>query len=261
MKELILNNQKTAKKIIEFLKKEFKKRNKRKAILGLSGGVDSTVTAILCQKAGLDLYGILLPYRRRGLKESKKIADFLKLPKNRILAVDIGPAVDSQIKTIKKIIKIDKVDKGNMMARQRMIVQYATARSLNGLVVGTENLSEYYLGYFTLYGDQACDISPIAGLFKTQVYGLARYLKVPKWILEKEPSAGLWSGQTDKGEFGFTYKDADQIIYLYFIKKYSKEKIIKKGFNSKLVNKVLERVKTTEYKRQNPPKFLFEIKI
>ena len=97
------------------------------------------------------------------------------------------------------------------MARQRMIVQYALARCLKGLVVGTENLSEYYLGYFTLYGDQACDISAISHLWKTQVYQLAAYLQVPEWILKQAPTAGLWPGQTDEGEFGFTYKDADQI--------------------------------------------------
>ena len=143
------------------------------------------------------------------------------------------------------------------MARQRMICQYALARFLNGLVVGTENLSEYYLGYFTLHGDQACDISPIAGLFKTQVYELARYLGVPNWIIEKKPTAGFWPGQTDEAELGFSYEKADPILYFYFVKNYSKEKITKMGFNSKLVNKVLERVMATEYKRQPPPKILF----
>lgn len=258
MKELLLNNQKVVKEITNFLKKEFKRRNKNKAILGISGGVDSTACAILCKEAGLDLYGIILPYKKKGQKEAEKVAQFLKLAKNRIINVDITQPVDAQIRQLQKIMKLDKVNKGNIMARQRMIVQYALSRRLNGLVVGTGNLSEHYLGYFTLYGDQACDISPIAGLFKTQIYQLAEYLKVPKWILEKKPSAGLWFGQTDEKELGFTYQQADPILYLALIKKYPKEKIIKKGLNQKLVSKVLTRIKATEYKRQNSPKLLFK---
>lgn len=253
MVNLSINCQKTAKKISDFLKKEFKKRKKSKAILALSGGVDSTVSAFLIKKAGLDLYGIILPYKGRGT-EGEKIAQVLNLPKDHILTIDISPIVDKAVAELQKIIKLDKIDKGNIMARQRMILQYALARRLNGLVVGSENLSEYYLGYFTLHGDQACDIAPISGLFKTQVYQLAKYFGIPKDILEKTPTAGFWPGQTDEGELGFTYKDADKILYLSVIKKYPKEKIIKQGFSLNLVNKVLERVKATEYKRQSPPK-------
>lgn len=253
MKELIFNKEKTAKKIIDFLKREFKKRNKTRAILAISGGIDSAICAYLCKKAGLDLYAVILPYGKKG-KEGKKIAKALNLSESHIKTVNIAPLVDKTAKGLKKIAKIDQVDKGNIMARQRMIVQYALARSLNGLVIGTENLSEYCLGYFTLHGDQACDISPIAGLWKTQVRELASYLGVPKWVLEKEPTAGLWPGQTDEGEFGFTYQEADQILYFSIIKKYPKGKIIKKGFNAKLVNRVLERVKVTQYKRENPLK-------
>lgn len=251
-----LNYQKISKRIPEFLSKEFKKRNKTRAILAISGGVDSATCAFLCKKAGLDLYAVILPYGKRGA-DGKKLAEDLNLPKDLIITINIAPLVASAVKKLEKVIKIDYIDKGNIMARQRMVLQYALARQLNGLVVGTENLSEYYLGYFTLHGDQACDISPIAGLWKTQVYELAKHLGVPGWVLEKKPSAGLWPGQTDEGEFGFTYKDADQIIYLSIIKKYSKEKIIKKGFNPKIVNKVLERVGATEYKRQPSPKILF----
>lgn len=254
---LKINCQKITRKIIDFLKKEFKKRKKSKAILALSGGIDSTVCAFLCQKAGLDLYGIILPYRGKGT-EGEKIAKILNLPKDHIFTIDISPIVDKAIKELQKIIKLDQIDKGNIMSRQRMIIQYALARGLNGLVMGTENLSEYYLGYFTLHGDQACDISPISGLFKTQVYELAKYLGVPQWVIDKAPTAGFWPGQTDEGELGFSYKDADEILYLSIIKKYPKEKIIKKSFNQKLVNKVLARVRATEYKRKAPPKILFK---
>lgn len=248
-----MDRKKTSNKIIAFLKKEFKKRKKKAAILALSGGVDSALCAYLCQKAGLDLYAVILPYGKTG-GDGKKIAKDLKLPQSHIFTVNIAPIVDQAVKGIEKIVKIGHIDKGNIMARQRMVVQYSLARILNGLVVGTENLSEYYLGYFTLFGDQACDISPISGLFKTQVFDVARYLGVKKWVLEKAPTAGLWDGQTDEGEFGFTYKDADKIIYLLIIKKLSRGKIIKMGFDSKLIDKVLKRVKDTDYKRGVSPK-------
>lgn len=248
MKKLLLDNKKIAQKISDFLKKEFKKKKKKKAILAVSGGIDSAVCAFLCKKAGLDLYAIVLPYRKKGL-DGKKLAKALKLPKSRIITLDIGSLVDRTVKELRKTVKIDQVDKGNIMARQRMIIQYALARSLGGLVIGTENLSEYYLGYFTLYGDQASDISPISGLWKTQVYGLAKYLGVPKWVLRKRPTAGLWPGQTDEKELGFSYEEGDPILHFFVTKKYSKEKIINLGFGKKIVDKVLKRVKITNYKR------------
>jgi len=254
---LLLDNQKAAERISNFLRREFKKRNKSCAILGLSGGIDSTLTAFLCHKAGLDLYPIILPYRGKGLN-GLKVAEVLNLPKDHIITIDIGLFVDSAVKELQRVIKINRIDKGNIMARQRMIIQYTLARQLNGLVVGTENLSEYYLGYFTLYGDQACDISPIGGLFKTQVYQLAKYLGIPNWILEKKPTAGLWPGQTDEKELGFSYQEADPILYWYCIKKLSPSKIIKKGLKERLVKKVIARVNATEFKRHPILKQLFK---
>ncbi len=251
-------NQKLVAKIVYFLRKEFKKRNKTKAILGFSGGLDSTTVAFLCKKAGLDLYSAILPYKKRDLSEIEGLAKSLNLPKNHIIISDIAPAVDYQVSELKKMTKVDKVDKGNIMARQRMIILYTLARSLNGLVVGTSNLSEYLLGYFTLHGDATWDINPIFGLFKTQVFELAKFLGVPKEIINKKPTADLWQGQTDEGELGFSYQEADAMLFLSFIKKYPKEKIIKKfGFSRYLVKKVLNRVRETKYKRQEPPKFNF----
>ena len=213
--------------------------------------VDSILTAILCKEAGLALYGVFLPYGSGELDRKQELIEFLNLSENRSITIDITFLVDNQVEEIQKIVKLDKTDKGNIMARQRMIIQYALARQLDALVVGTENLSEYYLGYFTLHGDQASDINPISGLFKTQVYRIAEYLKAPEWILSKSPSAGLWPGQTDAQELGFGYEEADPIIYLSIIKKYSKEKIIEQGFEQKLVDRVLKKVANTRYKRED----------
>ena len=254
MKQLLLDNQKASEKIFAFLKKEFQNRDKTKAVLGISGGIDSAVCGFLCKKAGLDLHAMILPYQGRGLEEAKEAVRALNLSEDKAIIVDITSLVEAQIREFRKVMELDEVDKGNIMARQRMIIQYALSRSINGLVIGTENLSEYYLGYFTLYGDQACDISPIAHLWKTQVFSIAEYLGVPKKILEKKPSADLWQDQTDEKEFGFTYKDADKVLYFSIVKGLSKEEIIKKGFSLDLVDKVLDRVAFTEHKRQNSPK-------
>ncbi len=241
-------------KIVNFLKEEFEKKGKKSVVLGISGGIDSTTTAFLCKKAGLDLYAVILPYNNRNMDASMDTINALDLPKDRVITIDITSAANAQIAELEKVIKLDDVDKGNIMARQRMISQYALARRVSGLVIGTENLSEYYLGYFTLYGDQACDISAISALWKTQVRELATYLGVPEKLVQKTPTAGLWEGQTDENEFGFTYHDADQIMQLAIIEGKPKEEIIKEGFDEKLIDRVLERVRVTEYKRQSAPK-------
>ena len=222
--------------IRRFLKKEFSKRKKTLAIVGVSGGVDSSLAARLCETAGLRVKKVFMPY---GEISKKPHGDFLK--------IDITKAAD-----ILSGRSSNMVNKGNIMARARMIILYDLARKLNGLVVGTENLSEYYLGYFTLHGDQACDINPIAGLWKTQAIELAKYLELPI----KEPSAELWEGQTDAKELGFSYQEADPILYFYCVKKWKPARIIRElDLNGDLVYKVVERVKNTEYKREAIPRY------
>lgn len=255
MKNKKLDYKRATDKIVNFLKKEFKKRDKKVVVLGISGGIDSTTTAFLCKKAGLDLCAVILPYKNGNISSSIDTINALSLPKDRVMTIDISRAADAQIAELEKTTKLDDIDKGNIMARQRMITQYALARRLNGLVIGTENLSEYYLGYFTLYGDQACDISAISPLWKTEVRELATYLGVPQKLVQKTPTAGLWEGQTDESEFGFSYQDADQIMQFAIIEKMPKAQIIKKGFSKNLIDKVLDRVEATEYKRQAAPKF------
>ncbi len=250
-----LNRKKAVKTIVDFLIKEFRKRNKTKAVVGISGGLDSGLTAFLCQRAGLDLYAAILPYQKRGLRDSKRVCSFLNLGRNRVVVLDLGPWIDLQTKTLQDLIKLDRVDQGNLAARQRMAVQYAVARSLGGLVVGTENLSEYYLGYFTLHGDSACDLNPLACLFKTEAIALAKDLGLPKWLFSKTPSANLWPGQSDEKELGFSYKKADPIIYLYKVKRIAPSLIVKKyGFKESLVLEVIERIKLTNYKRKRLPR-------
>ncbi len=138
------------------------------------------------------------------------------------------------------------------MARVRMVLLFDLAKKEKALVLGTENKSEYLLGYFTRFGDSAADLEPIKNLYKTQVKALAVYLGVPKKIIDKPPTAGLWPNQTDEGELGFSYKEADKILELWHDKKWTLEKIISAGFKKELVLKIQKRVKETEFMRKSP---------
>ncbi|MBI2190192.1 MAG: NAD(+) synthase, partial [Candidatus Levybacteria bacterium] len=133
--------------------------------------------------------------------------------------LSIKSIVDKLAKTLGVQPLKDSIRLGNIMARVRMILLYDLAKKHQALVCGTENRSEYHLGYFTRFGDEASDFEPIRHLYKTQVYQLASYLGVPKTVIDKKPTAGLWAEQTDEGEFGFSYKEADPVLYLYFDKK------------------------------------------
>lgn len=146
----------------------------------------------------------------------KKVVDSYK----NLLGIDVENEVS------------DRVRLGNIMARTRMIVLFDLAKKNQALVCGTENKSEHLLGYFTRYGDQSSDIEPIVHLYKTQVFALAHYLKVPEQIIKQTPTAGLWPNQTDEGEFDFTYKEADQVLFQHFDQKKSIDWIKKQGFKN-----------------------------
>ncbi len=155
---------------------------------------------------------------------------------------NIAPLVDP-------LLSDDNIRNGNLMARARMMVLFDQAKKRRALVVGTENKTEHLLGYFTRFGDQASDIEPLRNLYKTQVYQLAKFLGIPQKILDRAPTAGLWEGQTDEGEFGFTYKDADEILYQYFDQKKKEEDI--KG-NPDVISRVLARVAANAFKHHLP---------
>ncbi len=226
-----INPEQETEKIVDFLKSIQNKTKKNKVVIGLSGGIDSTVTHYLLKKVyrSENIIGVRLP------NEAIKLIVDQFMKKNYI-----NPS--------------DKVRIGNIMARTRMTILFDLAKKNNALVCGTENKSERLLGYFTRFGDAASDIEPISHLYKTQIYQLAKYLKVPKEVINAKPTAGLWSGQTDEGEFGFTYKEADQILYLYENKKMKIEEIEKLGFKN--TEKIIKRVKDNQFKQEVPYKVI-----
>lgn len=247
-----INADKVTGYLINFLRDEFKKNNFRTAVLGLSGGLDSTAAAYLCKMAlgGAHTYGIILPYRETS-KESLDHAYLVcRLLDIRHLTFNITAPVDDYFKNFPQA---DPVRKGNKMARERMSILYDLSSHFQGLVVGTSNKSERYLGYGTIYGDLAYALNPIGDLYKTQIYQLAEYLKIPEEIRNKVPSADLWPGQTDEGELGVSYAEADLVLYYYVDKHLDPDVIVKtKGLAQDVVMRVVDLVRKSEFKRRPP---------
>lgn len=246
-----INPQGEVEKITSFIKETMLKYQKQNAVIGVSGGIDSAACLYLFKNsvALQDIYLVHLPYFDNYLSDIDEIVENIHLPKKQITIISIKPIVDIISKTLGVSDK-DVVRKGNIMARIRMIILYDFAKKLNALVCGTENKSEHLLGYFTRNGDEASDLEPIRHLYKTQVYELAKYLNVPKSVIDKQPSANLWYGQTDEDEFGFSYKEADNVLYLHFDKKMSAEEIESQGFRN--AKKIIDFAQKNSYKHKVP---------
>ncbi|OGG34873.1 NAD(+) synthase [Candidatus Gottesmanbacteria bacterium RIFOXYB1_FULL_47_11] len=237
--------------LVAFLKTAFAKAGFTNAVIGLSGGVDSAASAALAVRAlGTDhVYPVLMPYgplSAYATINATEVVGALGVNSFHVTRIDIKPILES---LMAKDPGMDNIRRGNLMARARMMILYDQAKKRQALVVGTENKTEYLLGYFTRFGDEASDIEPLRSLYKTQVYELAQYLKLPDVVLSGAPTAGLWEGQTDEGEFGFTYRDADHILYQYADEKKTEEKIVG---DKTVIQKVLARAKANDFKHRLP---------
>jgi NAD+ synthase len=248
-------------KITSFIKTTLKEQGFENIVIGLSGGIDSAVSLSLIEKS-IPSQNIFVAHLYYFESQINSLQPLLKsthsagsgqtnIPQRNICNISIRDAVDQ----IKQTIGLTedspdyKVRLGNIMARVRMIILYDLAKKHNALVCGTENKSEHYLGYFTLFGDSASDFEPIRHLYKTQIYELAEYLKIPEKIISLPPSAGLWAGQTDEKDFGFSYAEADRVLNLYFDQKQSLSGIIKRFTNAK---NIVERVEINSFKHVLP---------
>lgn len=254
---LEIDCQEITRKIVEFLKDEVYKAGFKKVIVSASGGVDSSTTLTLATKAlgPKNILVALLPYKKINQdSDAKLVIKKLKIPRKNVFEIEISAMVNSFLLRFhpKQGGTLAKIRLGNIMARVRMILLYDLAKREKALVCGTENKSEYLLGYFTRFGDEASDLEPIRNLYKTQVIALAKYLGVPQKIIVKPPSAGLWKGQTDEEELGFSYKIADKILYFHFDKNYPWPEIEKLGFKKEVVDKVRLRVEKNEFKHKVP---------
>ena len=238
--------------LTEFIRSEITRVGFSRAVVNLSGGLDSAVSCALAAEAlgAQNVLAIRLPYKTSSvdsLEHAQALIDQFGCPS---VTIPITEMVDA---LIAREPGMSEVRKGNIMARARMIVAYDQSEAFKGLVVGTGNKTEILLGYTTLYGDSACALNPIGDLYKTQVRQLARALAIPEVIIAKPPSADLWAGQTDEGELGFTYAEVDKLLYLLIDQRYRPEECIEAGFDEKFVRQVFDRIRKNQFKRVLPP--------
>jgi NAD+ synthase len=250
--DLSIDTDLTRKILTGFIHTEITRAGFSRAVVGLSGGIDSSLSCTLAVEAlgAENVLAIRMPYKSsspESLEHAQLVID--KLGVNS-LTVPITDMVDP---LFERFPKADHIRKGNAMARERMIVLYDQSQAFEGLVVGTGNKTEILLGYTTLYGDSACALNPLGDLYKTQVRQLARAMELPEVIIDKPPSADLWVGQTDEGELGFTYADVDQLLYLLVDERYNPDDCIAAGFSETFVRAVIDLIRKNHFKRVMPP--------
>jgi len=251
MNKLDLNLKEVHNELVEFLRESFKKAGFSKAVLGLSGGIDSALVAYLLRDAlgKENVLAIMMPYKSSNpdsLNHAKLVIEDLGINSKTIEITDM---IDAYFKNEKEATSLRM---GNKMARERMSILFDYSSKENALVVGTSNKTEIYLGYSTQFGDSACALNPIGDLYKTNIWDLSRYLKIPNELIEKKPSADLWEGQTDEQEMGLTYKEADQVLYRMLEENKTVEEVLAEGFNKDLVDNIVRRMNRSEYKRRMP---------
>jgi NAD+ synthase (glutamine-hydrolysing) len=237
--------------LVAFLRDELTvRRSMGRAVIGLSGGIDSAVTAYLCARAlgPENVYAFRLPYRTSSassLADAQLVVDALRINERTI---DISGAVDGYLQYE---TGADARRRGNVMARTRMLVLFDQSAKLDALPVGTGNKTERMLGYFTWHADDTPPVNPLGDLFKTQVWALARYLGIPEALIQKAPSADLEADQTDEGDLGITYARADAILAKLLLG-YSDAQLVEHGFAPTDVALVRRRVDGTHWKRHLP---------
>ncbi len=252
--------------IAGFIRGQLRQAGFERAVLGLSGGIDSALVAYLVAEAiGAErLLCLLMPYRTSSLASRADAEEVVGRLGCASRLVDISPLVDGYFGTGAdgaavpgaggaEALAASPLRRGNFMARARMMVLYDASVSWGGLVVGTGNKTESLIGYTTLFGDSACAFNPVGDLYKTQVRQLSLAVGVPDAILRKAPSADLWPGQTDEAEAGLTYHELDRLLFWMIDRRRSAPELEALGFDPATVARIERMVAGSEFKRQVPP--------
>jgi NAD+ synthase len=250
--ELAIDTDVARRVIAEFIRAQLRQAGFERAVVGLSGGIDSALVAYLVAEAiGAErLLCVLMPYRTSSPASRADAEDVVRRLGCASTLVDISPMVDGYFAADPEAPALRR---GNFMARMRMAVLYDHSVTWGGLVVGTGNKTESLIGYTTLFGDSACAFNPVGDLYKSQVRQVAAAIGVPEAIIRKAPSADLWPGQTDEGEAGFTYHELDRLLFWRIDRRRSVDEVVAKGFDAATVERVDRMVAGAEFKRQVPP--------
>ena len=236
--------------LVKFLENEVHKTGIRNVVVGLSGGLDSAVVAVLAKKAfGDDLLCVKMPSQyssQSSLDDADALCRDFSL---RNITSSIAPMLEAYEEMNPDL---DNLRKGNFSSRMRMATLFDISARENALVLGTSNKSELMLGYGTLYGDLASALNPIGDLYKSEVFELAEYLDVTPSIINKPPSADLWDGQSDEADLGYTYSELDYAMKLYVDKRLSREEVLKYGVEEKMLDMIIRRIFRNHFKRKMP---------
>jgi NAD+ synthase len=235
-----------------FIKTEISRAGFARAVVALSGGLDSALSCYLTAEAmgPENVLAVRMPYRtssQDSLDHAQMVIDALSVGSCTI------PITEMVEPLFERFPEMNQMRRGNAMARARMIIIYDQSEAFNGLVVGTGNKTEILLGYTTLFGDSANALNPIGDLYKTHVRQLSRSMGVPEPIIAKAPSADLWVGQTDEGELGFTYEEVDKLLYLLVDQRFSPQEAVEAGFSKPFVETVVRLIQRNHFKRILPP--------
>ncbi len=249
---LSINTELAREILVGFIKSEVTRIGVTRAVVGLSGGLDSALSCALAAEAlgAENVLAVRMPYKassKDSLEHAQLLIDQLGVPNKTIEITDMVEPL------FQRDPEMSKLRKGNIMARERMIVIFDQSEVFKGLVIGTSNKTEILLGYSTIYGDSASAMNPIGDLYKTQVRQLSRAMNIPAPIIDKAPSADLWEDQTDEKELGFTYEDVDKLLYLLVDQRYSPQEAVEAGFAESFVKTVTARIRRNQFKRMQPP--------
>lgn len=251
IKELTINAEYLKLLLVGFIADEVRKVGFERVVLGLSGGVDSALSASLAAEAlgPENVWGIIMPYKEsnpESLAHARLVVERLRINSE---VIDITPMIDAYF-ALEPLA--DRVRRGNKLSRERMTILYDQSAKLRALVLGTSNKTELMLGYGTLYGDMASALNPLGDLYKTQVWQLAEYMGLPEEIIKKRPSADLWAGQTDEEELGFSYEKVDEVLYYLVDERYEPQDLEAMGYEGAFIKRVLALVQSSQYKRRLP---------
>ena len=244
--------EKPRKIIVEFIREYVERTRVEGVVIGLSGGIDSSLVASLaCEAINPErVLGIMLPVDAE--KDKQNVSDARNLVESLGMKHDLFELKDAV--SAYSSLSLDKVALGNLTARLRMVTWYARANQENRLVLGTSNKSELMVGYFTKYGDGGTDMLPIGELYKANVWDLSTHIGLPETLVKKAPSAGLWPGQTDEDEMGVTYQELDSILFLHIERGFGVQEIIDWGIDKKRVQRVMNMMHQSEHKRKLLPR-------